>query len=1422
MTAKIIVFDKHIHKPENLFLKRVWITLIIGCGLSAALLSQERPVSEVIVRLALQVQVTVDAAPGGNAPAYRSNDAALDALLTHYRPREIRPVFAALPSDAPPTLAQVQRWRLADAAEAPSLLAELAGQPAVVYAEPNRVYRPFADPDDPFYPEQWYLPAIQAPAAWAIETGDPDVVVGVIDTGIDYLHEDLQGQLWINAAEDLNGNEMLDAGDRNGLDDDGNGYIDDVIGWDFTDAPNFPDQGDYLTPDNDPMDEYGSGHGTPIAGIIAARRGNGAGISGIASGLRVMALRAGTASGYLEEDDVAEAILYAVANGCRVVNMSFGDAAFSYLLRDAIQYGASQGVLFVASAGNSGTAALNYPAAFDETVSVGATESGGGLAGFSNYGSTIDLVAPGSAVFAPEIGDAYGPQNGTSFSAPVVCAALGLLLSRNPEYSPEQALGALLAGCRDLGFFGWDPFYGHGLVDLFQSLSISEQGFADIDAPASGSGTAAELVSITGSAFSPHLQSYQLSYGVGENPLTTMLISEVFATQVFRDTLGRWEITGLPDTVYTLELRLRQHGLSDIVQRRHLYIDHTPPQLADLDTTRLLIGPNHGSLIRFRSDDLTLATLFFRPLGESDFSLSKNSRYFQREHNFLISREDISGDVEFYIELANSAGLTTRFDNGGAYYRLRLNAGYPVANILELREAFPFSGYLMPFSSDFNADQTPEFVFSELIDGEQFGPIRIGEFRAGQFRFDPLTAFPAIPRDAGAIRSGEGISLLAGYGDNALLLGGNAPGEYPNAVVWDDTTNFWASRLQNYDADPELELLGINFGRWKIFDILPGSQTVLQQTLPDGTGGSNQLGVPWSLLEDLDGDGRREIIFEDLDGDLYLYEADAAGQYRLVWSVRLPGKGGIGLLQAADLDGDGQKELISAVRNEPAQLLESNINTRFWALTVWRNAGDDQYEPLTRCNVHGVTVQTGIHNGLSAADIDGDGISEIFFTPFPEAYLFRYQDGELALLWYQENINSNGVLVDDFDRNGRPDVLINSDRGILRFEPAGNSNRPLPPVQLHAAALDTARIRLDWVAVPTAAAYRMYRRTPGSDYRQIDSTAVNHWIDTAVHPDTLYAYVITQVDLAYPEPESPYSAPAAAQPNMPPVLSELTVLPGRQLLLRFNEPMSDRAYDTDRYLLSSEGIRPGSAVRGQNRHEVLLSFLKEFTPGAHDLQMTGLSDLQGTVIVGDTLTVGFEYWPAPETLYLQSLELAGKKLLLLRFNQPLDPQSAENAENYHLSPDGTILTAELDGDDPRMVRLHLSGDNRLGSLGVPYYLSVSNLRDARGGVLDAQRANRLAIIRSAADLDEVIVYPNPYRLQSAANPLMFANLPPGCEILIFNAAGKFLRRLEESGGYGGLTWDLRSDRGDLVGSGVYIYVARYDGREKRGKLMILR
>ena len=174
----------------------------------------------------------------------------------------------------------------------PDIISELQSDANVVWAESNHPLRLHFQPNDSLYSRQWYLPVMQLPEAWDIEQGGSDIIVGIIDTGIDYFHPDIQGQIWINELEDLNGDKHLDYLDLNGIDDDGNGYIDDVMGWDFTDAPQFPDEGDYLQPDNDPMDEYPGGHGTPIAGIIAALTENGLGMAGIAPGVKVMNLRA--------------------------------------------------------------------------------------------------------------------------------------------------------------------------------------------------------------------------------------------------------------------------------------------------------------------------------------------------------------------------------------------------------------------------------------------------------------------------------------------------------------------------------------------------------------------------------------------------------------------------------------------------------------------------------------------------------------------------------------------------------------------------------------------------------------------------------------------------------------------------------------------------------------------------------------------------------------------------------------------------------------------------------------------------------------------------------------------------------------------------------------------------------------------------
>lgn len=1393
-----------------------FITIII---LSVPVLGQE-----IIIHFAPGVAVTTNS-QSKTLQKYSSSDAAIQQILDQHPPQTISRLFNSfLTKHLPDKLRNVQVWQLDSTVEAQEVLQKLSTHPGVVYAEPNHVYRIFENINDPLFSGQWYLQNINAPGAWAIELGDSSVMVGVIDTGVDYLHDDLQGRLWVNSPEDLNQNGQLDSLDINGIDDDGNGYIDDVIGWDFTHAPNFPDQGDYLDPDNDPMDEFGNGHGTPVAGIIAAAQNNQTGISGAAPGVRVMALRAGTASGFLEEDDVAEAILYAIANGCKVVNMSFGDVAVSYLLKDAIQYGASQGLIFVASAGNSGNAALNYPAAYDETLSVGATDSTNRLAGFSNYGSKINLVAPGEELLSTQVGNDYGLNNGTSFSAPVVSAAAALVWSFFPGYSPEQVKGALYASCHDLGFFGWDPFYGHGLVNLEKSLIISEQGYAEISAPATGSGTAKDKIAIRGTVFSPRLISYSLSYGSGENPFSWTPIAEVFATQVLQDTLSVWSISGLPDSTYTLELRLKQYGMPDIVHKNIFYIDHTPPVLNALDTTAMLIGSQNGFLIRFRTDDLTAATLLYRAKGESGFSLSKLSQYFQDEHNFILSQEDITGQVEFIIHLKNAAGLETIYDNDGQYYFLNLAETFPYQNILVQKQQHPVSGFFMPFTTDFNENNTPEFVISELIDREKFGPLQVWEYTGSQYAMRPLTNFPCIPRDAGKIYAESGLELLGGFGRNSLLLGGNEPGDFPNAIVWDDTTNFWASRLGNLDIDPELELLAINFGRWRIFDISPERQLSLQQTLfGDTTSGNNQFGVPWALVEDLDTDGFREIIVEDIDGDLYIYEEDAAGLYRFVWSTRLPGRGGNSLLHAADITGDGKKELITAVRNVPDVLRESNVYTKFWALTIWKAVGDNLYEKIGQKNFHGVTVQSGVHNGLSTADVDNDGISEIIFTPFPDAYIFTFAQPEFQFLWYREGVNSNNPVADDFDNNGLAEILMNSDNGILQFEFAGNPNRPLPPLQLQATPLDTSRILLGWRESTGADYYKIYRKTENEmSFSLIDSIQSTTFLDLNLNRDSVYTYAIAQIDLSFPDPESGLSSTASAQPNAPPVYLKAEILQTRQILLHFNESMSDAAYQTENYLLLNNLRHPASAIRGQNRRQILLSFLEDLPSGIFELEMSGITDAQGTPLTGQPRIIEFEYYPAGEPFYLRSVEFVNKQHLRVNFNRPADVSSAETSQHYSLEPDGNILSATVDSSNAGSVSLYISENTRMGRLGIPYYLTVKNVKDRQGNLLDVSKANRLAIILSAEDLAEAMVYPNPFNSNIAGQNLMFANLPRGTEIFIFNASGHFMRRLEENEGAGGISWDLRTADGNVVSSGVYIYVARFNGEEKKGKFVVIK
>ena len=301
-------------------------------------------------------------------------------------------------------------------------------------------------------PSNWGLVRIEGPKAWTVSHGDPSVVVAVIDSGIDAGIPQLAASLWTNPDE-IPGN---------GVDDDRNGYIDDVHGWDFR--------------DNDASSLSGTrlhGHGTFVASIIAARPGEYP-IVGIAPGVSIMDVRFLDSSNRFASSDwrtFARAVDYAVDNGARIINLSiFANARPPDDFERALARARGRGVLIVGISGNLGQSQVMYPGKYGAVLAVSATDQSDLLAGFSNRGPEVAFCAPGDAITAFNAGGRPATESGTSFAAAHVSGVLALILSLAPQLSADEAVAILQGTCEDLGQQGWDSLYGHGLVDAWSAV----------------------------------------------------------------------------------------------------------------------------------------------------------------------------------------------------------------------------------------------------------------------------------------------------------------------------------------------------------------------------------------------------------------------------------------------------------------------------------------------------------------------------------------------------------------------------------------------------------------------------------------------------------------------------------------------------------------------------------------------------------------------------------------------------------------------------------------------------------------------------------------------------------------------------------------------------------------------------------------
>ena len=471
----------------------------------------------------------------------------------------------------------------------------------VIYAEPNYIMKTCLTPNDPDFNLQYYLhntgqtggttdADIDAPEAWDIETGDENIVIAIHDTGVDYDHPDLENNIWINPGEDLNDNGIVDPSDFNEIDDDNNGYVDDIRGYDFVNTTTpVPPGEDGKIRDNDPIDFHG--HGTHCSGIASAVTDNNIGIAGVCWNCKIMPVRVGYkaqgGAGLIDIDAAAAGLEYASDNGAHIISMSWGGGSVSQLIWDAVNYSYSKGSILVAAAGNIGSGYRHYPAAYPKVIGVSATDHNDSIAHTafgSNHGSWVDVAAAGEFIQSTMFNDTYACWSGTSMSTPQVSALAALILSKNPSFNQDEVRTIIRSTTDKVD--SPEKYIGTGRINAYQAIQRDTTPIVILDSELDDAILANEIF-INGTASGTNFESYSIFYGIGMYPDNWTLINSS-TTSVIDGVLAVWELPTPKERVaYTIRLVVYDTVDQESKDETIIYISRAP-EIPIID------GPTNG------------------------------------------------------------------------------------------------------------------------------------------------------------------------------------------------------------------------------------------------------------------------------------------------------------------------------------------------------------------------------------------------------------------------------------------------------------------------------------------------------------------------------------------------------------------------------------------------------------------------------------------------------------------------------------------------------------------------------------------------------------------------------------------------------------------------------------------------------------
>lgn len=944
-----------------------------------------------------------------------------------------------------PDLTNVYLLKMSENADLEAAARELAADPHVEYAYPNYRVEAYYTPNDPYlstagswgqsFDDLWGLDTMDAETAWDTSRGD-GIVVAVVDTGVDTAHSDLSVNIWTNPNET-----------QNGVDDDENGYIDDLVGWDMYNS------------DNDPMDD--NGHGTHVAGTIAAEDNNSIGIVGVAPDAQIMVVKGLSGSGSGSSYRLSKGILYAAENGADVINNSWGCSSAcptNTLVEEAVQTARALGSTVVFAAGNNADDIENYsPQNTPHVITVGAVDPSNEIASFSNYGM-IDVVAPGAgySVSPPSyiplygilslksselnsskfssnliIDDDYLRLAGTSMAAPHVAGLAALVLEAQPTLDPEQVRQVIRVSSNDVNQDGYDAEYGWGVVSASGAVAEDAPLVASITQPLESLYDEPSTVAVEGSAYGPDFESYTLSYRKLSDTSGAWTTISTGTGTVTDGALGSWDLSVVEDGEQVLRLAAVTTDGRVYEDRRHITLDNididTPEDESAISAGDIVSIEGTAAPYRFSSFDILITDSDGTEVSDADITLTGDGQSTVSD-GVIATWDTASMPTGFYtltLEITLDSG-DTMTKSVSLIVDTALHSGWPRS----MADSDVYTTIEHVTLADVDGDGRAEFLMA--FDETLYVITADGTALSGwpqSIDPDGLGAFVQRAPAVGDIDGDGSVDIVLCNNEYQLLVfeaDGTLKSGWP--VEIDGIVS--AVALEDMDGDGIQDIIAASF---------EGHVTVIKG---DGTA---LTGFPVTLADtllsapavaDIDNDGSADIVVVSKTKQITVYALDNEGNALSGWPQDLnlcysdtSAMVSNGYVEIVDLDVDGDYEVIAATHslNEVYAFHHTGEAVDGWPIVL------NDFSRITM---------------FAVGDIDGDVFPEVVIPGEIDndtSVLHVVDSGGNALAGWPQEVETDstayqfwfgfkGAALVDVDNDGLADII--SSRGVEDFDAA--------------------------------------------------------------------------------------------------------------------------------------------------------------------------------------------------------------------------------------------------------------------------------------------------------------------------------------------------------------------------------------------------